>query len=74
MDGCMNKKTNKASWYDWFSLSNRDICNQYKVIAGKKFLETFERPSLIDKYENFVTAKIEAANEFIATKSRVNSV
>ena len=56
-----NKKQSvKPSLYNWPSLANSDISNQYTVIVRNKFdtlQETFERHTLNDTYENFVTTQ-----------------
>ena len=63
----------KASQYDWSSLTNHDIRNQYMVTVRNKLdtlKETSERHYPNDEYENFVTAHTEEAAEYILTKPR----
>ena len=59
--------------YDWSLFTIYDIRNQYTETVRNKFntlQEISERQPLNDKYENFVTAHIEAAADYIPTKPR----
>ena len=66
-------QTFKASQYDWSSLANCDIRDHYTVTVQNKFdtlQETFERHTLNDEYENFVTIHIERAAKYIPIKPK----
>ena len=67
------KQTVETSQYNWSSLANCDIRNQYTLTVRNKFdtiQETSASHTLNDKYENFVTSHKEAAGECITTKPR----
>ena len=54
-------------------LTNRDICNKYKVTVRNKFdifREISERYTPHDGYENFATAHIEIAADCTLTKQK----
>ena len=74
MSRCRNKKqTVKVSQYEWSSLDNNNIGNQYILIGRNKFdtlQETSEQHTSNEKYENLVTTHIEAAAKCIPTKKR----
>ena len=58
-------QTAKTTQYDQFSFSHRDISNKYTVTIKNKFdnfQETFERYTWNAEYENFFTARMEAAS------------
>ena len=58
---------------DWFLFNNRDISDKFTLTLRNKFdalQKISETPTPNDKYENFVTAHIEAAAECILTKQR----
>ena len=58
------KQTIKTTRFNLFSLTKRNISNKYSVTVRNKIdtQEISERYTLNDKYENFVTAHMEAAN------------
>ena len=66
-------ETVKSTSYGWSSLTNRNINNKYTVTVRNKF-DTLQKKSkthtLSDKYENFVTAHMEATAECIPSKPR----
>ena len=67
------KQTVKSTHYDWSSLTNSDIRNQYIVTMRNKFdthQETSERHTQNEDYENFVTTHIEAVIKSILIKPR----
>ena len=71
---CRNKNTVKTTDYDRFLVTNRNISSKYMVAVRNKFntlQEKSERYTLNDKYENFITAHMEAAVECIPTKLKV---
>ena len=60
---------------NWSSLTSSNIRNQYMVTVRNKFdtfQETYETLILNDEYENFVTAHIEAAVNYIPTNQEQN--
>ena len=64
---------NKTPYYDSSMLINRDITDKYTIILRNKFYvlkEILERLTPNDEYENFITAHMEAAVEFIPNKLR----
>ena len=70
---CRNKKQIVKASFDWSSLTNHGISNQYMVTVGNKFntpLETPERHNPNDAYKNFITTHIEAAAKCILTKPK----
>ena len=59
--------------YDWSLFNNRDIRDKYTLTLRNKFdvlQEISETPTPNDEYENFVSARFEAAAEYILTKQR----
>ena len=56
------KQTGEASQYDWSSLANNDISNQYTITVRNKFdslQEISEWHTPNDKHKNFLTTQIE---------------
>ena len=71
MKAYTEKKTVKASRYDWSSLTNNDDRNQYPKTARNSFdtlQQTFEIHTTDNEYEDFVTTHIEDAAEYIPIK------
>ena len=68
------KQIVKTTYYNWSSLTNRDISNKYTVTVRNKFdalQEISETYTPNDKYKNFITAHPKAAAaECISTKPR----
>ena len=59
--------------YDWSLLDNRDIKDKYALTLRNKYgaqREKTETHTPNDEYENFVSAHLEAAAEYIPTKQR----
>ena len=68
----MNKKETDKTLRDDCSTFTKNICNHYSLTVRNKFdtpQERFERCTPNDKYENFVTAHLEAS-ECIPTKPK----
>ena len=69
------KKQTGNSWYDWPSHANNYIRNQYKVTLRNKFdteLDKTVRYTPNNEYKNFITTRLEAADECIhQTKSLI---
>ena len=69
-----NKKQNfKSTHYDWHSLTNCDMRNEYMVNVRNKLdtlQEIFDWHTPNNEYENFVTNNIKAAAECIQTKPK----
>ena len=63
--------------YDCSLLNNRDICDKYLLTLRNKFdalSVNTETHTPNDKYENFVNAKLEAAQECIPIKQKAKFI
>ena len=69
-------QTTTTIHYDWALLNTKDIRDKYIIALRNKFNRLQEKTdthTLNDKYENFVSAHLEAAAKYIPTKHRTKA-